>query len=100
MVAAAVPAHAVAAAHGVHGAQPGVRGGRPVRRLLGFDNHPWDVAGGVVLIREAGGHVTNVDGSTYDPFRPDALATNGPLHPLLLEVFGQPEEPGREGRGA
>ncbi len=66
----------------------------------GFDNHPWDVAGGVVLIREAGGHVTNVDGSTYDPFRPDALATNGPLHPLLLEVFGQPEEPGREGRGA
>ncbi len=64
----------------------------------GFDNHPWDVAGGVVLIREAGGQVTNVDGSTYDPFRPDALATNGPLHPVLLEVFRQgtpPDEPAR-----
>lgn len=66
----------------------------------GFDNHPWDVAGGVVLIREAGGHVTNVDGSTYDPFRPDALATNGPLHPVLLEMFRQGDEPGREGHGA
>ncbi len=52
-----------------------------------FDNNPWDVAGGVVLIREAGGVVTNVDGSPYDPYTPDALASNGLLHPLLLEAF-------------
>src|SRR5271165_566709 len=36
-----------------------------------FDNHVWDVAGGTVLIREAGGQVTNVDGSEYDPFTAD-----------------------------
>lgn len=50
-----------------------------------FDNHAWDVAGGVVLVREAGGLVTNVDGSDYDPYTPDAVASNGPLHPVLLE---------------
>jgi myo-inositol-1(or 4)-monophosphatase len=50
-----------------------------------FDNHPWDVAAGVVLIREAGGVVTNVDGSPFDPFTPDGLASNGPLHRALLE---------------
>jgi myo-inositol-1(or 4)-monophosphatase len=52
-----------------------------------FDNHVWDVAGAVVLVREAGGTVTNVDGSAYDPHTPDALATNGPLHPVMLECL-------------
>jgi myo-inositol-1(or 4)-monophosphatase len=52
-----------------------------------FDNHAWDVAGGVVLVREAGGVVTNVDGTPYDPYTPDALASNGPLHPVLLECL-------------
>ena len=33
-----------------------------------FDNHVWDVAGGMVLVREAGGLITNVDGSPYDPY--------------------------------
>jgi myo-inositol-1(or 4)-monophosphatase len=52
-----------------------------------FDNHPWDVAGGAVLVREAGGVFTNVDGSPFDPYTPDGLASNGPLHPVLLEVL-------------
>jgi myo-inositol-1(or 4)-monophosphatase len=52
-----------------------------------FDNHPWDVAGGVVLVREAGGVVTNVDGTPFDPYTPDGLASNGPLHPVLLEAL-------------
>ncbi len=56
-----------------------------------FDNHVWDVAGGVVLIREAGGVVTNVDGTAFDPFTPDGLASNGPLHQVLLkELRGEP----------
>jgi myo-inositol-1(or 4)-monophosphatase len=52
-----------------------------------FDNHAWDVAGGTVLIREAGGLITNIDGSPFDPYTPDALASNGPLHPVLVEMF-------------
>jgi myo-inositol-1(or 4)-monophosphatase len=51
----------------------------------GFDNHAWDVAAGVVLVREAGGMVTRVDGSPFDAFMPDGLASNGPLHAVLLE---------------
>jgi myo-inositol-1(or 4)-monophosphatase len=52
-----------------------------------FDNHVWDVAGATVLVHEAGGVLTNVDGSPYDPYTPDALASNGPLHPVLLDFF-------------
>ncbi len=50
-----------------------------------FDNHVWDVAGGAVLVREAGGVVTDVSGAAYDPYTPDCLASNGALHPVLLE---------------
>lgn len=54
-----------------------------------FDNHVWDVAGATVLIREAGGSVTNIDGTAYDPYSADALASNGPLHAALLQSFRQ-----------
>lgn len=52
-----------------------------------FDNHVWDVAGAMVLVSEAGGRLTNIDGSVYDPYTPDALVTNALLHPTLLDVF-------------
>jgi myo-inositol-1(or 4)-monophosphatase len=52
-----------------------------------FDNHVWDVAAATVLLREAGGIITNIDGSPYDPYTPDALASNGPLHPVLLQAM-------------
>lgn len=58
-----------------------------------FDNHVWDVAAGVVLLREAGGTISNVDGSPYDPYTPDVVASNGLLHPALLEhLRGDPRE--------
>ncbi len=52
-----------------------------------FDNHVWDVAGGTVIVREAGGIVTNLDGSEYDFYAPSALASNGPLHGAMLEAM-------------
>jgi myo-inositol-1(or 4)-monophosphatase len=52
-----------------------------------FDNHIWDVAAATALVREAGGIVTNIDGTPYDAFTADALATNGLIHPALLDVF-------------
>jgi len=52
-----------------------------------FDNHVWDVAGATVLVREAGGVVTNIDGARYDAYKPDSIASNGPLQPLLIEEF-------------
>ncbi len=55
-----------------------------------FDNHVWDVAGGAVLVAEAGGRLSNVDGSAYDPFTADAVVSNGLLHPALLDAFRNP----------
>jgi myo-inositol-1(or 4)-monophosphatase len=52
-----------------------------------FDNHVWDVAGGVVLIREAGGVITNADGGEYDPYTADAVASNQLLQGALLECL-------------
>jgi fructose-1,6-bisphosphatase/inositol monophosphatase family enzyme len=54
----------------------------------------------VVLLREAGGVITNTDGTPYDPYTPDAAASNGPLQPVLLEVLrGNPRGNPFTGRG-
>ena len=42
--------------------------------------HPWDAAAGVVLVREAGGTVTAIDGAPHDLYRNSVLATNGHVH--------------------
>lgn len=42
--------------------------------------HPWDVAAGVVLVREAGGTVSGLAGEAYDLYQPGILATNGKVH--------------------
>ncbi len=52
-----------------------------------FDNYSWDVTAGMVLILEAGGRVTTLDGAPLDPFRPDILATNGLVHDELLGIM-------------
>lgn len=52
-----------------------------------YDNWPWDVLGGAALILEAGGKVDSVDGSPFDPFRPDICATNGPTQAELLTIL-------------
>jgi myo-inositol-1(or 4)-monophosphatase len=60
-------------------------------RLDGFwgthDNHAWDLAAGAVLIREAGGKITNMNGNQFDPFMPDVLATNGRIHVELQNAL-------------
>ena len=50
-----------------------------------FDNHPWDIAAGFVLVREAGGVVTRIDGGPEDCFSPDQIVTNGRIHGLMIE---------------
>jgi myo-inositol-1(or 4)-monophosphatase len=42
--------------------------------------HPWDVAAGVLLVEEAGGRVTALDGSPYRLDQPTLLASNRILH--------------------
>lgn len=46
---------------------------------------PWDMAAGVLLIREAGGIVTAPDGGPWTPFVGGCLAGNGALHEQALQ---------------
>ena len=48
---------------------------------------PWDTAAGILLVEEAGGQVTTVDGGPFDVHAPSILATNGVLHDELLELL-------------
>jgi myo-inositol-1(or 4)-monophosphatase len=47
---------------------------------------PWDVAAGVLLIEEAGGRVTGIDGRPYALEQLDWLASNGKVHEAVLKV--------------
>ena len=49
--------------------------------------HPWDVAGGALLVQEAGGRVTGVDGSPYRSRAGSVLATNGHVHDEMLATI-------------
>lgn len=52
-------------------------------RLNGFWEHglhPWDLAAGYVLVTEAGGRMTDLDGSPYTLETADFVASNGPIH--------------------
>ncbi len=42
--------------------------------------NPWDVAAGALLVKEAGGKVTQYNGSDYSIYNQSILATNGKLH--------------------
>lgn len=48
---------------------------------------PWDVAGGVLLIEEAGGIISGYDGTPFHARRGDLVATNGAIHPHVLDVI-------------
>lgn len=52
-----------------------------------FDLAPWDTAAGVLLVREAGGSVTAVDGSAYELTSRSILASNGAVHDGVRGVF-------------
>ena len=51
------------------------------------DLNPWDVAGGIVLVREAGGFVTEIEGGADPLNRGSILAANPDLHPLIGQVL-------------
>ncbi len=47
----------------------------------------WDVAAGVAILLEAGGRVSNVDGSAFGLHERRVLASNGLVHDALLEAL-------------
>ncbi|HEY0564898.1 MAG TPA: inositol monophosphatase family protein, partial [Terriglobales bacterium] len=54
-----------------------------------FNLNPWDTSAGALLVREAGGQVTRFDGSPFQVKSDEVLASNGPLHEELKQVFAE-----------
>lgn len=48
---------------------------------------PWDVAAGALIVQEAGGRVTTVDGGPFGSRVGSVLASNGLIHPAMLETI-------------
>jgi len=53
---------------------------------FGTSVNAWDVAAGVLILQEAGGRVTRLDGGAYDLYGSEILATNGQVHASALEA--------------
>jgi myo-inositol-1(or 4)-monophosphatase len=49
--------------------------------------HPWDVAAGALIVEEAGGRITGMDGSPFDPAAAHLVASNGHIHAQMLDVI-------------
>jgi len=47
--------------------------------------HPWDTAAGVLIVKEAGGEISNFKNELYTPFMNQILATNKRLHKKMLD---------------
>ena len=48
---------------------------------------PWDVAAGALIVREAGGVVSDFGGAPHDLFGSETLASNGSLHGAMLALL-------------
>ena len=60
-------------------------------RFDGFWEHnlsPWDIAAGMIIVREAGGYISAVDGSKSIYESRSILAAGPDIHPILVSVLG------------
>lgn len=49
--------------------------------------NPWDMAAGVLLIKEAGGKVTNFEGDEINIYGKQVVANNGLIHNEMIELI-------------
>ena len=49
---------------------------------------PWDVAAGALVVSEAGGRITGMDGAPFDARAGHLVASNGHVHGAMLDVIG------------
>ena len=48
---------------------------------------PWDVAAGALIVAEAGGRISGMDGTPFDPAAAHLVASNGRIHDAMLQVI-------------
>ncbi len=54
---------------------------------LAFATNPWDVAAGFLLIREAGGKITDFNGKEVNHYCKSFIASNGKVHDKVLKLI-------------
>ncbi|USN47328.1 MAG: inositol monophosphatase [Pseudobdellovibrionaceae bacterium] len=52
------------------------------------DLSPWDVAAGALIVREAGGTVTDFSGQRHTPYMPNILASGPNIHQTMVNHIG------------
>jgi myo-inositol-1(or 4)-monophosphatase len=55
--------------------------------------NPWDWAAGTLIVREAGGRVTDYAGRPFEPHFKQCLASNGLVHEEMLALLGDATKP-------
>ena len=50
---------------------------------------PWDVAAGALIVEEAGGRVTGMDGGRFDPAAAHLVASNGHIHEEMTRLIAE-----------
>jgi myo-inositol-1(or 4)-monophosphatase len=50
---------------------------------------PWDMAAGIVILRAAGGRVTDLRGRQHSIYQPEIVASNGRIHDEMLGVISE-----------
>jgi len=48
---------------------------------------PWDIAAGLLMVRESGGYATDLDGAHGLPRSGDVIAANDHLHTALIQLM-------------
>jgi len=49
--------------------------------------YPWDTAAGALLVKEAGGEITDFSGQAFDPFQKECVASNHKIHQQMLDII-------------
>jgi myo-inositol-1(or 4)-monophosphatase len=58
---------------------------------------PWDHAAGTLIVREAGGRITDFSGGVFKITGQESLASNGLIHQAMIHVLGLAKQ--RENKG-
>jgi myo-inositol-1(or 4)-monophosphatase len=49
--------------------------------------HPWDTAAGFLIVKQAGGRVTNFAGKAYSIHGKEIVASNGKIHNQMIKII-------------
>ena len=52
-----------------------------------FFSNPWDIAAGALLVEEAGGRVTNINGKKWNPYQKHYILSNSKMHKEILRTI-------------